>query len=99
MISASVSLNASVAKNELYYLGHMVSKDGLRPSDDKVTAVKRLSSPRSVPQVQQFLARLLQFLPPVYPQILSYLAAALYDITRKKKNSNGANPNTQPLLP
>ena len=50
------------AKKELEYLGHMVSEEGLKPTDSKIKAVTEWPTPKSVQNVQQWLDRLLQFL-------------------------------------
>lgn len=42
-------------KKELKYLGHIISGDGLRPDEEKVSAIKDLSPPRSVKDVRSFL--------------------------------------------
>ena len=70
-------------KNELEYLGHMVSQAGLRPSDNKVAAVKHWAPPRNVQQVQQFLGFCNFYRR--YIHKYSHMAAPLYDITRKTK--------------
>ena len=43
------------AKNELEYLGHMVSHAGLRPSPNKIKAVQDWPRPKNVQNVQQYL--------------------------------------------
>ena len=43
------------AKKELEYLGHMVSGEGLKPTDSKIKAVTEWPTPKSVQIVQQWL--------------------------------------------
>ncbi len=42
-------------KNELEHLGHMVSREGLRPTNYKIKSVTEWPTPKSVHNVQQWL--------------------------------------------
>lgn len=42
-------------KDDIGYLGHIINKDGIRKSPDKVTAVLNASKPSNVTQLQSFL--------------------------------------------
>jgi len=51
-------LNASKCKlmcSEVEYLGHVVTKDGLKPSNHNLEAVRKLLPPANLKQLQQFL--------------------------------------------
>ena len=40
---------------ELHYLGHIVSADGVRPMPDKLDSIRKLAPPTTVKEIQQFL--------------------------------------------
>lgn len=40
---------------EVAYLGHRISEDGVRPSIDKITAVKNFPTPKNVRETREFL--------------------------------------------
>lgn len=42
-------------KNEMEFLGHKVSREGILPLPDKVTAVRKMSPPKSLRDIQVFL--------------------------------------------
>jgi len=44
-----------LAQNQLLYLGHIVSKEGIRPNPDKVKAVKDFLRPSTLSQMRSFL--------------------------------------------
>ena len=43
------------ARNELHYLGHVVSPDGIKPNPDKIKAVTNFPTPTTRKQLQSFL--------------------------------------------
>jgi hypothetical protein len=43
------------AKDSVEYLGHCVTREGVRPSDDKVRAIRDYPQPRTVTEVRSFL--------------------------------------------
>jgi hypothetical protein len=43
------------ARNELQYLGHVVSKHGQRPSNNKIKAVPEWQRPKTVQETRRFL--------------------------------------------
>ena len=58
------------AKSSVEYLGHVVSKDGLKPAERNLMAVRNFPVPRDVAAVGRFLG-LAWVLPQVYFRILS----------------------------
>lgn len=55
---AGFTINLSKCKffvNEIQYLGRLISKEGVRPSNDKVLALVNSPTPRTVKQVRQFM--------------------------------------------
>ena len=40
---------------KLKYLAHKISKEGVRPNDDNVEAIRNMSRPKTVKQVRAFL--------------------------------------------
>jgi hypothetical protein len=73
------------AKNELEYLGHMVSEEGLKPTDSKIKAVTEWPTPKSVQNVQQWLGFCNFYRR--YINNYSLIAAPLYQLTKKDKAS------------
>ena len=71
------------AKNELEYLGHMVSSKGLSPIDTKVKAVIDWPKPNSVHTTQQWLG-FVKFCRR-YIKNYSKIAQPLYYLTKKDK--------------
>jgi hypothetical protein len=56
--SAKLTLNLEkchFAKDSVEYLGHCVTREGVRPSEDKVRAIREYPRPRSVTEVRSFL--------------------------------------------
>lgn len=51
-----VQLNKSeFLRKEILYLGHKITKDGLKPNDDKIKAVLNFPLPRTTTQIKSFL--------------------------------------------
>lgn len=42
-------------KLETAYLGHVISKDGIKPNPDKISAIQKYPIPQTVKQIKQFL--------------------------------------------
>ena len=65
----SLKLNKSkvkLRKTEVKFMGHVISKEGLKPDPDKVTAIKNMPKPTSTSEVQTllgFVNYLSKFLP------------------------------------
>ena len=45
-------------KLETVYLGHIISKDGIKPNPDKISAIKRYPIPKTPKEIKQFLGLL-----------------------------------------
>ena len=71
------------AKDEMEYLGHMVSQAGLRPTQSKVKTISEWPTPASVQNVQQFLGFCNFYRR--YIRNYSHIAAPLYQLTKKDK--------------
>ena len=51
---------------ELPYLGHVISPDGIKPDQNKITAVQSMASPTNISELKRFLGMvsyLSKFLP------------------------------------
>jgi hypothetical protein len=71
----------SFAKNEVRYLGHIVTSEGMRPNPSKVAAITELNTPQNLKEVRQFLG-----LVGYYRQYIgnfASIAAPLYALTKK----------------
>ena len=71
------------AYNEVWYLGHVVSKAGIRPDNDKIKAVSNYPVPKNVKEVKQFLG-----LSNYYRRFVkdyAQIAEPLHKIQRKSK--------------
>ena len=42
-------------KSEIYYLGHLISADGISPLPDKLDTIKNMPTPKDVKEIKQFL--------------------------------------------
>ncbi len=71
------------AKNELEYLGHMVSGEGLRPTNSKIKSVTKWPTPKSIQNVQQWVGFCIFYRR--YIRNYSKIAAPLYQLTKKDK--------------
>lgn len=55
---AGVTLNmqkCDLSKNEVKFLGHILSAEGVQPDPDKIRAVKAMKEPSNVSEVRSFL--------------------------------------------
>lgn len=43
-------------KLETAYLGHIISKDGIKPNPDKISAIKKYPIPKTPKEIKQFLS-------------------------------------------
>ena len=64
------------------YLGHIIDKDGLHPSKEKVRAIKEAPVPRNVTELKSFLG-LLNYYSKFLPR-LSTVLSPLYQLLRKE---------------
>ena len=72
-----------LGKNELEYLGHMVSSKGLLPTNAKIKAVIDWPKPNSVQTTQQWLGFVNFYRR--YIRNYSKIAQPLYQLTKKDK--------------
>ena len=69
-------------KSEVTYLGHRVDHEGLRPTEDKVKAIREAPEPRNVTELKAFLG-LLNYYSHFLPN-LSNTVQALYELLQKE---------------
>ena len=79
------------AKQQVSYLGHIISSEGIRPDPGKISAISNLAPPADVKQLKQFLG--LSNYYRKYIQSYAAIAEPLYKLLRK--NSPGFIWNTQ----
>ncbi|XP_039444976.1 uncharacterized protein K02A2.6-like [Culex pipiens pallens] len=68
-------------KSEVTFMGHVLSADGVRPTLDKVEAIKRLREPKTPEEVRSFLG-MITYLGRFIPE-LSTLTSPLRELLRK----------------
>ena len=81
---ANLTLKASkceFAMEEIVYLGHVLSKNGVRPNEAKVEIIKNYPQPTNVKQLRQFLG-LSQYYRR-FQKNFSKISRPLYDLTKK----------------
>jgi hypothetical protein len=84
-----------VACNELEYLGHMVSKDSQRPSNNTIKAVSVWQCPKTVTETQRFLG--FRNFYTRYIHRYSHMAAPLTIFAVRTFYFNGRHVNTAAL--
>ena len=42
-------------KSQIYYLGHLISADGISPLPDKLDTIKHMTTPKNMKEIKQFL--------------------------------------------
>ena len=70
-------------QSEVTYLGHRVDHEGLKPTEDKVRAIREAPEPRNVTELKAFLG-LLNYYSHFLPN-LSNTLQALYELLQKGK--------------
>ena len=81
---ANLTLKASkceFAMEEIAYLGHVLSKNGVKPNLEKVEIIKNYARPQNVKQLRQFLG-LSQYYRR-FQKNFSNISRPLYDLTKK----------------
>ena len=73
------------AKDEVYYLGHVVSHNGVKPDPDKVKCVQEWPVPTDLHQLRQFLGLANYFRKFIYQY--SKITAPLTNLTRQGPTS------------
>lgn len=71
----------SLGKQEVEFMGHILSVDGIRPTMDKVETIKRLREPKTTEELRSFLG-MITYLGRFIPE-LSTLTAPLRELLRK----------------
>lgn len=66
---------------EVVFVGHLISKDGIRPTQDKVEAVRNFRQPETAEEVRSFLG-LVNYVARFAPNVSS-IGAPLWDLTKK----------------
>ena len=75
------------AKSEVTFVGHIVSPNGIRPTDEKVKVIENFEKPKTVKQLRRFLG-IINFYRRFIPQAAKH-QASLYDyLKNSKKNDN-----------
>ena len=54
-VSKSMQRKSSFAKEELEYLGYLVTREGVQPLSNKVDAIKNLAPPKTRRQLRSFI--------------------------------------------
>ena len=65
------------------YLGHIIDKDGLHPTEEKVTAIKKAPPPKNITELRSFLG-LISYYGKFLPSLADKLTP-LYDLLGKNK--------------
>ena len=73
----------NLLQKEISFLGHVISKDGIRTDPAKITAVKNMPRPTNVTQTRSFLGLASYYRK--YVKSFSKIAKPLFDLTRKDK--------------
>ena len=79
----------SFAVNSVSYLGFKVDKQGIHKTDDKITAIKNVQTPKNADEVKSFLG-LVTFYAKFVPN-LATMASPLYDLTKLDTPFNWSN--------
>ena len=73
-------------KNEIRFLGHVITPKRISPATDRIEAVRNFSLPKTDKALRRFI-RMLQFYSPFIPR-LSHTLAPLYDMIKGKRYSH-----------
>ena len=92
------SKKMNLKKEEVKFMGHVISKDGLKPDPDKVRAVKEMPKPTSKQETRSLLG-FVNYLAKFLPR-LSEVAQPLRDLTTDKTHFlwSHSHPVHCPLL-
>ncbi len=85
--NAGLRLNrakCSFLKSSITYLGHVIDKDGLHPTQEKVRAIKEAPTPRNVEQLRSFLG-LINYYSKFMPNLSSKLSPLYIFLNKKQK--------------
>jgi len=75
-------------KRETEFLGHIVTKDGIRPNPKKITAILNFPIPKSTKEIKQFLG-----LAGFYRKFIKDFARITKPLTKSLKKDHKINPN------
>ena len=84
LANAGLKINPSkttLVCQEVNYLGHIISAEGIRPNSDKIAAIRNLKPPSSVREVRMFLGLTGYFRK--FVKAYATLAEPLYALTKK----------------
>ena len=70
---------------KIQYLGHVIDKNGLHPSSDKVRAIRESQTTRNITKLRAFFG-MLNYYSKFFPNVTSTLAP-LYALLHKKSTS------------
>ena len=68
-------------QTKVKYLGHVISKEGIRPDPEKISAIKEYPAPRSVKEVRAFLGLANYYRK--FVKDFAKIAVPLHDLTKK----------------
>ena len=69
----SKSMEYFSGRTEIKYIGHKISKDGIKPDENKIEAITKMPSPRNVKALKRFLG------------MIGYLAKFIPNLTDETK--------------
>ncbi|UYV82346.1 K02A2.6-like, partial [Cordylochernes scorpioides] len=85
-----------LCSNHVNYMGHILSDEGLRPDPGKVEAIKAMSRPQNVREIQQYLG-CINYLTKFLPRI-SEVVQPLRVLTQKCKSWSWSEPQEQAFM-
>ena len=81
---------------EVKFMGHVISRDGLKPDPDKVTAIKNMPKPTTKPEVLTLLG-FVNYLSKFLPK-LSDVSAPLRELTTDQSKFTGAKQHDEAFV-
>ena len=91
-----VNLSSTSLKAEVKFMGHVISKDGLKPDPDKVTALKNMPKPTSKSEVLTLLG-FVNYLSKFLPK-LSDVSAPLRELTTNQAQFTWARQHNEAFV-
>lgn len=83
-------------KSEIFYLGHRISSQGIKPDPRKVSVIENMSKPTTVKQVRRFIG-LIQFYRKFIPNCAK-ICRPLTQLTRKNAKFHWTNEHDEAFL-
>ncbi|XP_055604884.1 uncharacterized protein K02A2.6-like [Uranotaenia lowii] len=99
LVNANISVNYNKCKffvDSLPYLGHLITKDGLRPSPEKISTIAKAKAPENVTELKAYLG-LINYYNRFIPNLSSKLRC-LYDLLKKNTHFNWTEQCNQAFL-